>query len=767
MDLPTIRLAGGDPQHPYAMLDQSPLSLKQDSAHADQDRLIGLIGVIKRRKAILIGAAVLGILLSLLATALAQRRYTATAQILALPRSTQVVTLDDQNLPSSFDTTFVDNSVEILKSTDLLARLADRLKLAQVPEFKVIEDDRSLLSLLNPLSWIPHQQDPAPELTGTVSDANPQQVAIIDQLRRQINVARVGNSQLIRISATSTSPKRAAALANVLVSLYLVDELDTKVEDVKRTNGWLDSQLAELKKNLEASEQAVETYRIKHNLLDAEGKSPTDQQRADITTQITLARADLAEKQARYDQTLSLVQSGGGLDTLAAALQSDVITRLRQQIADVASKQAELTSRYGDLHPSVINNKAQLRDLEGQVKAEIQRITTNLANEVGVAKSRLASLNATMQRLDQSAAGNGQAMVDLRELQRQVDSNQQLYTSMLEGQKKSFVLSNSDSAAPVARKTADAEVPVEPSYPVTAVFVAIGTLLSLVVGFALVFLLEMLDRGFRTADQVEQFLGLPHLSSVPIVSKKQLRDAGAETIIDYIAAVPTSVFAESLRKLRSGLVFSNVDNPPRSIMVTSSLPDEGKSTLACALAASLAASGYKTLLIDADLRNPSVARIMNATPTIGLPELLSGASTLNDVLNHHEATRLDVIYSVARPPNSADLLDSVAMAELLATARTRYNYIILDCPPALPIVDPLVLGRKVDACLFSVRWEQTPRDASQLAVRKLRGAEARIAGFALNVIDLVRMSRTSVAYSDENYYSSRYSKYYADNPGKA
>lgn len=765
MEIPAIRQPSSS--HDNRLLLMASERLGSAGAEPEQSTapngVAALIEVIKRRRSVLGGAVVLGAVLSLLATAMAEPRYTATAQILALPRSTQVFELTDNNLPTSSESAFVDNQVEILKSSTLLERLTEKLRLKDINEFKYVKDSRSLLSYLNPLSWL-RKDEPASTITQDQAEpaTDPATVKIINQLRGQISIKRVGVSQLISINATSTSPRRAAELANTLVDLYLVDQLDTRIDSIKRTNSWLDSQLEDLRTKLQKAEQAVEQYRAANNLLDIGGKSMTDQQRADFNSQLVNARADLAEKEARRQQMADILQRGGDVQTLNEVLQSDVISRLRAQQAEIARRQAELSSRYGDLHPSVVNIKAEMADVERQIVAESRRIMSNLDNEAAVARARLNTLTSSLGQLDRSAAVNERAMVRLGELQREANSTRQLYESLLEGYKKSFVLGNSDSADPVARKTSEAIVPNHPSYPNTGVFLSIGIILSLAISVALIALLEALDRGFRSAEQVQQYLGLPHLSSVPLVNKKTLKDARAETIVDYIMQAPTSIFVESLRKLRSSLVFSNVDNPPRVIMVTSSLPDEGKSTLACALAASLAASGHKTLLIDADMRNPSVAGIMSAEPEIGLPELLSGEASLADAVVRHEGARLDCIYSVQKPSNSADLLDSRAMSDLLAGARSRYAYVILDCPPVLPIVDPLVLARKVDSVVFSIRWELTPRDATLAALRKLRQAETRVAGFVLNVVDLQRMARNSVAYGDENYYSGRYTKYYAD-----
>ena len=730
---------------------------------AGRRQVLNFIGVLKRRRNIIGGSILAGLLLAVLAMFIAEPRYTAGTQILMTPRGNNIVELSPDQVPVSADSQFVDNQVEVLKSATLMGRVIDKMKLGEDPRFNAdLVEGRSLLSWLDPRTWLELITRPAVPSDPAVVEER-QRLKLIRQLSEDISIRRIGLSYLVQISATSRSPELSRDISNTLVDLYLVEELETQVDGVRRTNSWLDAQLEELRSNLQTAEQALETYRIENNLVDAGGQTMTEQQRGDMNAQLMLARADLAEKQARYQRVASLVQSGGDVQTMSDVLSSETIVRLRQQQAEVARRQAELSSRYGELHPQMVNIRAELRDIEGQIASEARRIVSKLGNDVAVSRSRVNSLAGAMSSLNVTAAGDQQALIKLRELERDANSNRQLYESLLEGYKRSFVMTNSDTLDPPARVTALATLPLEPSHPDKKLFLALGLLLGALAGMAISVVLDALERGFRDSDSAEKFLGASHLASVPMVPQKDLKEADCGSIPQFTSARPTSVLSESLRKLRSALVFSDVDDPPRVLSVTSALPGEGKTTLSCVLANSLALSGYRTLLIDADLRHPNVAKTIalgEEQTRHGLAEVLAGEVTLGAAIVQHESVSCDILAGRSRPPNSADLLDSRAMADLVANARGAYDYVSLDSAPVMPIVDPLVLSRHVDAVIFSVRWEQTPRDAALAAIRKLRGANARIAGFVLNVVDLRKMARNSLSYGEEGYYVKQYGKYY-------
>ncbi|MFP6565149.1 MAG: polysaccharide biosynthesis tyrosine autokinase, partial [Myxococcota bacterium] len=529
----------------------------------------------------------------------------------------------------------------------------------------------------------------------------------------------------------------------------------------KRATDWLNERLGALRERVEASEGLVEAYRTEHGLVVAAGVTIDEQQLSAINTQLTVSRADLAEKRARFRHVNELLQSGAGVESLAEVLASDVIGDLRQRQAELAREQAELESRYGDRHPHMIKIRAQHTDANHQIESEVKRIVGNLEHEVSVAHSRTRSFKTSLDQLRNRRSSEQVARIRLRELERESKANRTLYESFLGRFKETS--QQSGIAEADARLISRAAVPVNPSYPKKGLFAVFGLLFSVGVAFFAVFVLERLDNGFRTGAQLEQTLGLPHLASVPELSLHDRTVAG-ETLPPetYVLAKPLSAYSEALRSLRSAVLLSNVDDPPRVIVLTSALPSEGKTTMALSLGRSAAASNVRTIVIDADLRNPSVAKTLGLKPKAGLVEYLAGQVSLDEVLILDEASGLFVLPAIAgsSPASPPDLIGSASMRSLLEKLKTEFSLVLLDSAPVLVVSDTRILGQISDKLVFIVQWEKTPRGATEEAVHALRQFDVDIAGVVFSRLDLRRHAR--YGYGDSYSYYGKYSGYYTN-----
>jgi succinoglycan biosynthesis transport protein ExoP len=434
-----------------------------------------------------------------------------------------------------------------------------------------------------------------------------------------------------------------------------------------------------------------------------------------------------------------------------------VVRNLRQKQAELAREQAELESRYGERHPRMINIRAQRKDLEQGVAAELDRIVANLENEVMVARSRSQSLEQSLAEEQGQRSMGETARVRLRELTRQAEANRTIYESFLGRFKETREQQGIQEAD--ARIISAAGVPARPSFPKTGLFAAAGFLASWLVGFGVVFLLERLDNGFRTSRQLEEGIGLSLLATIPELSEADAQVDGASlSPPDYVLARPLSVYGEAMRGLRTALLVSNVDAPPRVVLFSSSLASEGKTTTVLSLGRSIALSGKRVVVVDADLRRPAVARGLGISPEAGLVEYLAGQVELDDVLLSDEASGMDVLPALAGAANTPDLLGSESMRILLEKLKTDYDLVLVDSPPLLVVSDAMVLGRICDKLVFVVRWEQTPRVAVQDAVRRMAQFEIDVAGVVFGRVDMRRDG-------DQSYGSSYYaeaSKYYVN-----
>ncbi|HJO23094.1 MAG: polysaccharide biosynthesis tyrosine autokinase [Myxococcota bacterium] len=736
-------------------MEQGPGSFPPPADDVEID-LREIFGALQRRRWVLAGCVLLITSAVLLVTFQLTPRYTANTEVLIDPRERNVVDLESVLSGLSSDASTIDSQIEVIGSRSLARRVVEQLGLARDPEFNVALREPGPLGAV--VSWLRGLFPAGLEDETEEERQEREQFKVTDAFSEALHVSRVGRrSFVIEVSFTSENARKASRVANTLADLYLVEQLEAKFEATQRATDWLNERLGALRKRVEASEQLVEAYRAEHQLVDSDGITVDEQQVSEINAQLILARADLAETQARFRHVNDLLGSGSGVESVAEVLASEVVRDLRQQQAELAREQAELESRYGDRHPHMIKIRAQRQDLGFEVEAEVKRITANLANEVTVARSRSQSLHRSLEELQRQRSTGEVARIRLRELEREAAANRTLYESFLGRFKETS--EQAGVAEADARIISAAAVPVDPSYPKKRLFAAVGLLLSLGVGLGAVFLLERLDNGFRTGTQLEAMLGLPHLASIPELSERD-RSVEGKTLSpeDYVLAKPLSAYGEALRSLRAALLLSNVDAPPRVVVLTSALPSEGKTTMALSLGRASALSGARTVVVDADLRHPSLAKTLGLQPEAGLIETLAGQVSLEDVLIHDEASGLYVLPTATGAANSSDLLGSGSMQALLEKLKKDFSLVLVDSAPVLVVSDTRVLSQTCDKLVFIAQWEKTPRGAAAEAVHALRQFEVDIAGVVFSRLDLKRHAR--YGYGDSYSYYKNYSSYY-------
>lgn len=706
--------------------------------------------VLRRRAAVILGIVACITVATLLVVFQLTPLYTATTLVLLDPREQQVVDIEAVMSGLPPDSAVVDSEVEVLRSRRLAARVVDQLNLMEDDEFNGALQEPGLLASLNPIALF-SQGEQLDQETSRQRQLN----KVIDAFHSRLGVGRRGLTYVIAIRFTSDDAAKATQIANKTAELYILEQLEAKYEATKRANEWLNGRLSELRNDVRAAEEAVEIYRRDNDLVSTSGLTVNEQQLAELSGQLILARADLAEKEATFRRFQDLRRSGSGTDTLANVLQSPVIAQLRQQEAEVDRRRAELSSRYGDRHPEMIKVRAERRDLAVAINREVTRTVANVENEVEVTRTRVASLEQSLQDLEGRSGEGGLKEVRLRELESDAEAIRNLYESFLERFKQTSEQTNLQESD--ARILSGATVPTEPSYPNKTLFLLLALLLSGMAGVGVAFLLEHLDDAFSTVRQLEERLGLPHLASVPDVAS-EIGSGKLKAPFDVILKRPLSAYSEAFRALRSGIMLSDVDTPPKIVMITSALPADGKTTTAISLARAAAAAGLRTVLLDCDLRRPSVHKSLKVTPKAGVVEFLAGQATLDEALISDKEGGLLFLPVNSGAANPPDLLGSQHMNTLLNSLRQEFDFIVIDSAPVLPVVDSKVLSRFVDKVVFVVKWRDTPRDAAANAVRELKEAGADLAGVVFERLDLKRQKRYS--YGDSGYYYGRYSKYY-------
>jgi capsular exopolysaccharide synthesis family protein len=430
---------------------------------------------------------------------------------------------------------------------------------------------------------------------------------------------------------------------------------------------------------------------------------------------------------------------------------------LRQQETELIRELSEMSSVYGENHPQMSNARAEIQSVRDKMLDEVRRIVRDLENEVSVAAAREQELQNGMARLQGEASRVDLAGVELSALEGEMATNRQLYQTFLERFRELVEqqgLQDSD-----ARILSAAEPPGEPSHPRVMLFTLVAFAASTVLGVLLVFLIERWDSdfGFRSADETQSALGVRALALVPDLSRRETHGVAAE---DYILQKPSSAYAEALQRIRTNLFLTDADDPPKTILITSSVPLEGKSTIAASLARQSARSGLKVILIDADLRRPRLHELIGLANQNGLSEVLTGRANPEAAIKRDEKSGLDFLpagIGVISPP---DLFRSSTMKILIEETAAYYDLVIIDSPPVAAVSDSFTLSGLVDKSIYVIRWEQTPRNVALAGIRQMLDAGADIAGVVLSRVDFKKHAR--YGYADSGYYQGRYRKYYVN-----
>jgi polysaccharide biosynthesis transport protein len=575
-------------------------------------------------------------------------------------------------------------------------------------------------------------------------------------LLEDLEVEQYGDTYAIMISYSSTDPERASRVANKFAEIYVKDQLAIKQAATARASTWLSERITELRQQVLQAEAAVETYRAEHGLLDSKGTRLNEEQLARLNQDLIMVRAERAERDARLRLIRDLRASGESLHSAPEIVASPVIANLRQQQQALQRQEAQLSQEFGPRHPQIVQLQAEKDELATKIDLEVQNIIRSLENQVSVARVREQALQDNLEAAMAQSADRNQADVQLRMLEREAEANRSLYTAFLNRFKE--LNEQQDLLEAGARVMSKAGVPDEPSFPRPKLMIAAGFTSSLMLGTLFAFLRERFDSGLRSGRQVEHVLGLPRLGFVPSVRGLGRRGE----LPSYLVARPQSAYAEAIRAVQIGLYLSNVDDPPRVILITSSLPGEGKTTLAMSLAVSAAGSGHKTVIVDLDLRRPKVAKMLDwESGSPGLVEYMAGQASLEDIIRSDPSQpKLDLIPIRRLAANPTDLLASRKMTALLEELRERYELIILDSAPILGISDAKIAARLADAVLFAVRWGKTKEEVALSGLEGLFESHANVAGAVLTQVNLRRHAR--YGFGDAAQYYGKYKKYYTE-----
>ncbi|HEY2526816.1 MAG TPA: polysaccharide biosynthesis tyrosine autokinase, partial [Xanthobacteraceae bacterium] len=536
---------------------------------------------------------------------------------------------------------------------------------------------------------------------------------------------------------------------------------EARQQALQQVAAWLKGRVDDLQTRVLETESSIEKLKAESGIRDTEFSDTREQQISALINQLSVARAELDDKRARLEQARHVIENNGDIQSLVSApfdfenmrelVPSSALTALRQKQVELSWRAADLQNKLGKRHAEVIALRAELVGVNNEINAEVQHILGNFKNAYDIALRREQALEADLQRL--TAGHNSEAYQKLRQLRNLADAGRDLYQSYLS--QYNDISERRTLQDATARIISPATLPRSPTRSHLK-FYALGGMLGLGSGLLLAFLLEYLWSGVKTGTEIEQSFGRPVVGMIPLMQYRNSRGAPFDRLLHRMVDEPVSQFSEAVHAMRIGLELSSAN--PKVILITSPLPAEGKSAAAMLLSASSAGAGKRTILLDCDLRQQSISEAFRTKRQPGLYELLRGSAKLTDVITKGPATNAYVIPAGTAVSNAADLLMSQQMRDLIALLRGVFDYIVIDAPPLLPVVDALALATVADKVLLIVEWGQTRRASISEAFKVLRPEAHRVAGIVLNKVDLKQLQR----YGYRSYHYRSVDKYFTN-----
>jgi capsular exopolysaccharide synthesis family protein len=701
--------------------------------------------LLRRRWPILLAGIVLGLVLGFVKTAVTPVRYVSSTSILIEDQSNQIASEDTAAVKAVSPR--LSNEVQSLRSPALMERVVRQLNLQNDPEFN------PYLSYQAPAPTSPAAAKPASAGQTAVQAPDARQIEVTKAiLSRALSVETVTGSTVIVIKMTASNPVKAAQIVDAVAEGYLAEQLDSKLSTTRQAKIWLQQQVEQVGVQLKQQSAALQAERAASG-LNVGGAGLADQQVSALSAQLSQARADVAARQARGSSGFS----SAGVDSF----ESPSVQALRISEGEVQRRISELSVRYGPSHPQMQVAREQLNDIRRQLQQEVARSSRGTSNELQVAQRRVAAIEAELARWTSVLGRDTRRASIQQQLQSQVTATESTYQGYV--QRLQQITDLEKLQRPDGRIIVRAQIPGRPDSPKPTQDLAQGLLAGLALAAGLIVLLESLQRGLRTPQAVEDWTGAPCLVSVPKLTAREVKDlaaTGGQGPADYVAVKPLSLYAEALRQLRADLILApDGEKVPQVILFSSAVAGEGKSTTALAFSRTLAMSGAKTILIEADIRRPTIANIAGIEAKTNLIEVINHHDRLEAALSRDLLTDLDILPTQAINDRTGVDQALERFSGLLDTLRPHYQFIVVDTAPVLAVAETQTMARQADAVILVVRWGATTGDAIRIAVHELQSAHITPRGVALNSVDFKAQSKYTRGDS-ASYYNS-YSKYYS------
>lgn len=676
--------------------------------------------------------------------------YRSTATMLIESKPYQFINFQNSQVPDYFynNTEYLSTQCQILKSTSLARRVVEKLNLVRHPAFM----PKQKVSLMPDWEkWFPShlKQHNAPK---KVKLENDPLLPLSRVIASGITVIPRRETQLVDIHFDAEDAVLAKDIVNALGEAYIESNVDVQVELSHKASGWLADRLEGLRQKVIESEKNLQDYLKQENLVDLQGILTISAKEIEGSTgKLVEARNSLAEAETLYNKVRN-VDVNKHPELIPEVYMDSIVQSLKQEESVALRKLSELQERYGSEHPSLVAAQSELQSIQKLIKQQIISIVATIKNRYEVARANEIALSAGIEKNKTEIQVLGRKQTRLQELQREIEVNRNLYEVFLTRFKETSTADHLHNAnARFIDRAIAADAPYKPDIQkiVSMVF-----LTSLLIGVGLAFLQERTDNALRAPEDVENKLGVPLLGIVPIIKK-----IGKHTNIDSIYLEGKNIsFCESIKTIRTSIILSNLDRKKKVILITSTLPGEGKSTLCLTLASSLGQM-ERVLLLEADLRRPSIKKLIkiDENSKLGLTNILAHQAEIEDCIFSPEGYGIDIIHAGMVPPNPLELLSTKSFQNFLLTIRESYDTILIDSPPVHVVSDAQVLAQYVDSVIYICESDRIPVKTIQAGVRELKQFQSPIAGVIINKSDFRKFS-----YGHDKYAYYRYG-YYEEN----
>lgn len=752
-----MNFARGYPDEVYSLRTDGRSTIDDGGAALD---VRGIVNILWRARFAMLAGSLLGLTLAVGYVATLAPTFTATAKVLFSPDQRQVVDLKDVIVRSSLDG--LQNQIEILRSAHLMRRVVERADLTSHPTFnpalrQTLGGSTAVSALIDGLFGLPGvllsvaglgparaegEEPPAPPVV--VADERAARTAR-HILASNLRLDPVPDSRVIAISATTQNPTLSAQVVNAVANEYITAQLDAKLAATREATTWLTERVGELKDELASAEAA--SARAQSGLAARDGAS-SSQLKAELEAlnkAIAAAATARSAAEIRYRAARAAIDGEVGEATSVDLQASDPIRRARERMRDLAVDRAALAQLVGPGHERLASLDAQLDAVRKEMAEEADRIALVLYNSVTVEAAKERQLRKKSHDIQARLSALDEEKVSLREHEREAEASRLIYETFLARLKETTQQEKLHEADAVV--ISPAERPGGPDSASGRRIAALGGAIGLMAGLAFTLILERLNNTFRALEDIEEMTGLTVVGTIPL-----LPDAAAHGgVLDYVMHRPNSALAESIRSLRTSLLFSHVDDPPQVVVFTSSVPAEGKSTTSLLLAVTSAQMGKSTIIVDCDLRRPTLSGMLGAVGSArgGLRAVLDGSLTLEQACLKDPETGLTILPTRVEPGaviNAADALASSRFGALLKTLRERYELVILDAPPTLSVTDARLVAQRADATFYCIKWDDTPRETVMEGLREFSIVRPNIAGAVVTMVDMSRAKRDGALY---------------------